>query len=102
MAHPFIKMDPVTKEFVESAIYNQETGEKMLCWPIDAKEIMAANPGLWLPTPPPEGSFKPASESTSPEAGPFVAEEPVAVEEPAAEEKDAASTPTRRGRPPKH
>lgn len=47
--HPFVRFIPGKDgrpgTWVESVVYNKETGKRVLCWPVDARELVAS--GEW-------------------------------------------------------
>lgn len=69
-SHPFVRFvrdgDGSTGHYEESAVYNAQTGHRKLCWPIDAKEMVAT--GGWSYTRPTDDQMA-AARAAAPSAG---------------------------------
>lgn len=50
--HPFVKWSQETKSYEESFVYDQVTGEKVLGWPIDVRDMLKQKDGRYALTPP--------------------------------------------------
>jgi len=85
--HPFVKV--VGGQYVESVVYEIATGRRILCWPVDARELVAtgeysydkpepkaAAPEVKESTPAPETESAPASR---PKRGPGHPRKPAAA-----------------------
>lgn len=62
--HPFVRWNAGASTYEETFVYDQETGKKILVWPIDQKELLAQADGRFALTPPapkPEPVVAPAA-----------------------------------------
>lgn len=66
--HPFVRI--VGERYVESVVYNKETGEAHRCWPIDGREMVASGFWSWEPVTLPEPAPEPAVEAAPVESEP--------------------------------
>ena len=84
--HPFVRFVKRGDAgfYVESCVYNVKTGERRLCWPVDAKEMVAT--GGW--------SFEPVTPASS---EPEMFNPPAPEPEPAMAGEPGGATEYRRG-----
>lgn len=68
--HPYVRFvgrGDTGGRWVESCVYNIETGEKHLCWPVDARELVKSGEYSYDPPGVAPGTVPPAPDVDNPE-----------------------------------
>ena len=95
-SHPFVRYVRRGEVLipVESAVYNVETGGRVLCWPVDAKEMVATGGWSFDPVEPKRAAIADKAEEALPS-------EPIDADSPATESAPASTFKRGPGRPRK-
>lgn len=94
-SHPFVRFvpDEGTGHYIESAVYNVQTGQRKLCWPVDGKEMVATGGWSWeRPT-----AEQIAAANAKPEVMEEVPDAPISDRSLAPADHELAAEPIRRG-----
>lgn len=89
--HPFVKWNEKTRSYEDSVVYNKATGERVLCWPVDARELVSSGEYDYLPPGAKPDEPAPVAAATTDNAS----------EPPAAAPAEASPIKRRPGRPRK-